>query len=303
MDNISQIATEIGGIVSKMQVILKASSFDELSNKVEYYLTLNNESKVCLNNSIGKNISLEFSGLIKCIYCQKKTNKSYNQGYCYLCATTLARCDLCIMSPQRCHYHLGTCREPRWGESHCFIPHIVYLANSSGLKVGVSRSNNLLNRWIDQGAIQGLPIITTKSRYQSGIIESIFSKIISDKTNWRKMLSFMVKKIDLIHEREQLLNHCYQDLQNVINKFPVGEIQILKDYDFKNIVEIQYPAYTELNNNLLDNINLTSLNSLIKSKTNFIISDRLLAIKGQYLIFTSGVLNVRSLTGYEVIFK
>ncbi len=288
--NVNSTAVNAGGVISKMHA---SSSMDD--HVVKYYLILDNKPIALLNNNIDKKISLQFSGVIKCIYCYKKTNKSYNQGYCYLCAIKLARCDLCIISPQKCHYHLGTCREPAWGQQHCFIPHIVYLANSSGIKVGISRKNNLLNRWIDQGAIQGLPIITTKSRYQSGLVEIVLAKIISDKTNWRKMLSFGVDPIDLISVRNQLLNTCCKELQEIKDQFPAGDLEILQDLTIKDVINIQYPV-----SDYLKNIKLFSLNNLIKSHGNFTIEDQLLAIKGQYLIFPSGVLNVRSLTGYEV---
>jgi hypothetical protein len=65
---------------------------------------------------------------------------------------------MCIMKPETCHYHLGTCREPDWAQSHCFRPHIVYLANSSGVKVGITRKTQIPTRWLDQGASQALPI-------------------------------------------------------------------------------------------------------------------------------------------------
>lgn len=249
------------------------------TNVAEYYLVLNNKPEVFLNNFIGKTICLELTGLIKCIYCQKHTKKSYSNGYCYTCAIKLARCDICVLQPKNCHYHLGTCREPEWGEQHCFIPHIVYLANSSGIKVGIARLNNLPNRWIDQGAIQGLSIIKTNSRYHAGLIEELLAKTVPDKTNWRKMLANDVESIDLIEYKNLLLKQ-------------------FKNFDFEfeilnnKIIDINYPKIAEHYN-----INLNNL-----SKNN-IISGRLLAIKGQYLILSEGVLNIRSLTGYEARFN
>lgn len=56
----------------------------------------------------------------------------------------------------RCHYDAGTCREPSWGEQFCMTDHIVYLSNSSGVKVGITRATQLPTRWIDQGARQGI---------------------------------------------------------------------------------------------------------------------------------------------------
>ena len=273
--------TSVSGILHKMQARLGQT------NIVEYYLVLDSNPYCLLNGIVGKTIYLEFSGLIKCIYCQKKTKNSYSQGYCYPCAKKLARCDLCIVHPKNCHYHLGTCKEPQWGEEHCFSPHIVYLANSSGIKVGVTKASNLPTRWIDQGAVQALPIISTQSRYQAGLVEAILAKVIPDKTNWRKMLAFNLPLIDLIDIKNNILNQCKQELHAI-------QPEIL---DVNNIVEIKYP----INIDQKHNINLCNLNNLIK--TAGVISGTLLAIKGQYLILPQGVLNIRNLTGYEVLFK
>ena len=105
---------------------------------VEYALNLG-ETALRINDFIGKQIKLVFDGNINCHNCGRKTKKSFNQGYCYPCFKKLAQCDRCIMSPELCHFDAGTCREPEWGEANCNIDHIVYLANSSKVKVGITR--------------------------------------------------------------------------------------------------------------------------------------------------------------------
>jgi len=40
----------------------------------------------------------------------------------------------------------------------------IYLANSSGIKVGITRQTQIPTRWIDQGAVQALPIFKVQSR-------------------------------------------------------------------------------------------------------------------------------------------
>ena len=102
-----------------------------------------------LNDYLSQDIRLQFTGRIFCLNCGKKTTKSFSQGYCYNCFRSSASADMCIMKPETCHYHLGTCREPEWGEEHCFRPHIIYLANSSGVKVGITRQTQVPTRWID----------------------------------------------------------------------------------------------------------------------------------------------------------
>ena len=129
----------------------------EHAEPVNYEMPLG-ESRVPMNPLVGQRLVLEYLGKINCLHCGRKTNKSFNQGYCYPCFTRLAQCDSCIVSPEKCHYAAGTCREPEWGEANCMIDHVVYLANTSGLKIGITRNTQVPTRWMDQGAIQSLPI-------------------------------------------------------------------------------------------------------------------------------------------------
>ena len=141
----------------------------ELDQPVTYTMVLG-DTRVPLNALLGQSIALEFLGQINCIHCDRVTSKSFNQGYCYPCFRRLAQCDSCIMSPEKCHYEQGTCREPDWGLANCMIDHIVYLANTSGLKVGITRHSQVPTRWMDQGATQALPIFRVASRFQSCLL-------------------------------------------------------------------------------------------------------------------------------------
>ena len=152
------------GELRKMQASLPA---DE-SDVVQYQMVLG-EKRVDLNDFIGEDLTLNYSGEIHCVHCNRKMNKSFNQGYCYPCFTKLAQCDSCIMSPEKCHYHAGTCRQPEWGDEFCMTDHFVYLANSSGIKVGITRGSQIPTRWMDQGAIQALPIFRLSTRLQSPV--------------------------------------------------------------------------------------------------------------------------------------
>ena len=111
------------------------------------------DGRLALNPCVGAGLEIEFLGRISCRHCAAPTRRSYAQGYCYRCFKTLARCDLCVVSPDRCHYHEGTCREPAWGEAFCMSPHLVYLANSSGAKGGITRAGQEVGRWLEQGAV------------------------------------------------------------------------------------------------------------------------------------------------------
>ena len=104
-----------------------------LAEKVCYELPVGDQL-LPMNGLIGNQLKLTYLGEINCLHCNRKSNKSFAQGYCYPCFKKLAQCDLCIMKPEQCHYAAGTCREPEWGEQFCMQDHFVYLANSSGLK-------------------------------------------------------------------------------------------------------------------------------------------------------------------------
>jgi hypothetical protein len=116
------------------------------------------------------------------------------------------------MKPETCHYEAGTCREPAWGEAFCFQPHIVYLANSSGIKVGITRKTQIPTRWIDQGAVQALPVFKVQSRYAAGLIEVVIAKHVSDKTSWQQMLKNHGEPIDLAAKRDELVSICKAEL-------------------------------------------------------------------------------------------
>jgi len=90
---------------------------------VQYHLELG-DTAVCMNDLLGKQLQLQWAGSINCSHCGRATKKSFSQGYCYPCFTRLAQCDSCMMSPEKCHFAAGTCREPEWAEQVCFSDHI-----------------------------------------------------------------------------------------------------------------------------------------------------------------------------------
>lgn len=259
----------------------------ELKSPVEYSLPIG-EERVPLNPLLGKRISLEFSGRIVCANCGSQTKKSFSQGYCYPCMKKLARCDMCIMKPETCHYHEGTCREPEWGETHCFIPHFVYLSNTSGLKVGITRHSQVPTRWIDQGATQALKVFQVATRQQSGFVETAFKDLIADKTNWRAMLKGNAEPMDLKAEATQLAEKLKQQLDKLIVQHGENEIQLVDD----EITEINYPVLEFPTKIVSHNLDKKPL-----------VEGVLQGIKGQYLLLDTGVINIRKFTSYEVSFN
>ena len=212
--------------------------------------------------------------------------KSYSQGYCYPCFKKLPQCDLCMMSPERCHYSEGTCRDNNFAERFCMQPHIVYLANSSGLKVGITKQQQIPTRWIDQGAVQAIPMLQTESRQIAGFAEVAFKNHISDKTQWQRMLKAEDLHIDLIAARQNLLEQAESDLKSVKERFGQSAFTVLKENES---TVIQYPV----------DYYPTKVTSLNFDKDS-IIEGTLFGIKGQYLIFDIGVINLRRFSSYEL---
>ncbi|AIR91524.1 DUF2797 domain-containing protein [Pseudomonas cremoricolorata] len=266
------------GSLSKMSVRLEAPV-------VQYSFRLD-DTLVPVNPLIGQSLRLEYLGAIHCSHCGKRTKTSFSQGYCYPCMTKLAQCDLCIMAPERCHYHAGTCREPSWGEQFCMTDHIVYLANSSGIKVGITRATQLPTRWLDQGAIQALPILRVATRQQSGLVEDLLRSQVADRTNWRALLKGEAQMLDLPAVREQIFDACADGLRELQGRFGLQAIQPLADAE---VVQMRYPvqAYPK---------KIVSFNL----DKNPVVEGTLLGIKGQYLIFDTGVINVRKYTAYQL---
>ena len=272
---------EIAGHLQKMRVELPEGT----GAPVSYQLPLDTE-RLPLNAHLGKRLRLHYQGTIHCNHCGRKTNKSFNQGYCYPCFTKLAQCDSCIVSPEKCHYDQGTCREPEWGERHCMVDHIVYLANSSGVKVGITRQTQLPTRWIDQGAVQAMPIMRVATRQESGLVETLFKAHVKDRTDWRAMLKGGNEAVDLAAERDNLFERCDADLRQLQERFGLQALQPIAD---ATPLDIHYPV--------LEYPKKVASFNLDKEPT---IEGTLLGIKGQYLIFDTGVINIRKYTAYQV---
>lgn len=259
------------GIIHKMRTVL--------NDTVEYSFLFDNTT-IQLNAAIGKPISFRFTGNIYCTSCNKKITKTFQNGLCYNCFQTAPEASDCILRPELCKAHLGEGRDIEWELKNHNQPHVVYLAASSAVKVGVTRDTQIPTRWIDQGASSAIRIAETPNRYEAGRLEVALKGVYTDKTNWQKMLKNEIDEtIDLITEKWSVQEQLPYDLQ---------------DYFSENdeIIEINYPVleYPE------------KVTSLSFDKTP-IIENTLVGIKGQYFIFSDGsVINIRKHEGYEVEF-
>lgn len=233
-----------------------------------------------MNALIGKNISFSYQNATTCMGCGVLNQPVSQDGHCPLCCKSKAATDICIVKPELCHYDAGTCREPQWGESNCMASHTVYLSVTSGVKVGITRSKNLLQRWVDQGATQAIRLFTVDKRITAGLIEQVISSVMADKTNWRKMLTGETS-VDLnavaaeISPQIQMALALYGDvIERTDNtetrlKFPVTEYptKVSSGYNLDKT-----PAFT----------------------------GKLIGIKGQYLILDTGVFNWRKHIGHHL---
>ena len=158
-----------------------------LNESVKYILSLGDD-KIIMNDLIGKIISFKWTGKIICISCGNNINKSFAQGFCYPCFLKVPQTSECILRPELCQAHEGITRDMDWARQHCLQDHFVYLAISSGLKVGVTRSEQIPTRWIDQGAWKAIRLSKTPNRYIAGLIEVALKAHVSDRTQWQRML-------------------------------------------------------------------------------------------------------------------
>ncbi|SIS62037.1 DUF2797 domain-containing protein [Alicyclobacillus vulcanalis] len=229
--------------------------------------------------SIGDTLFFRPTGERRCIACGRRVKKLYQNGYCFPCVQTLAECDLCIVKPHECHFHLGTCRDDDFARVHCMVPHYVYIAWSSGFKVGITRKGRELRRWMDQGASEAAVIAEVPDRKTAGEIEVHIARGMADKTNWRKMLADESGPdrplLEVVQEVQAAMDDAYRG-------YLVSDVKVQR---------FTYPRQAEFA------LRLTALGLGSDEPIGGVVR----AIKGQYLVFDSGVLNVKRWAGHEVV--
>jgi hypothetical protein len=244
---------------------------------IEYRLLLGDE-ELLINSLIGQSISIRHTGTIFCSSCNATIKKTFQDGLCFNCFQSAPEASECILRPELCRAHLGEGRDIEWEQTNHNQPHIVYLAASDKVKVGVTRATQVPFRWIDQGASFAIRLAETPNRYEAGRLEVALKTFFTDKTNWQRMLKNEVDEtIDLEEEKWSLHEQLPSDLTEYFS-------------ENDEIIQIHYPViqYPE------------KVKSISLDKTP-IIEGKLIGIKGQYLIFEDdSVMNVRKHTGYEV---
>lgn len=259
--------TTFEGTLTKMQT--------EVGQPIQYYLIFESNF-LNVNQLIDRTIELQHTGY-QCLNC-KKTKKIFRQGFCYDCFSTIPAAADWIMKPELSKAHLDIeDRDLDYEKRVQLQPHVVYLALSSEVKVGVTRKTQVPTRWIDQGAVEALPILETPNRYLAGVAEVALKNHFSDKTNWQKMLKNEVSHADLTLEKQKLFDWLPEEVKPYF---------ITENQEYK----LEYPVVHYP----------TKVMSLNLEKTpNF--CGKVMGIKGQYLLFNDGtVFNVRTYEGYVV---
>ncbi len=261
---------KIEGNIRKMAISVKKN--------LAYYSFIIGKNKIELNEVVGRKINFVYLNKINCIKCGVETKKSFAQGFCYSCFISAPETENCVLRPELCRAHEGIARDLKFAKNNCLIDQYVYLANTSGIKVGVTRNTQIPARWLDQGASQAIILARTPNRYLAGLIEVELKNTLPDKTNWKKLLTFDYDHdIDLKKYKTEIASYISDNFKKYI--YPV--------YD---LFQVKYPVleYPE------------KISSLNFDKQNEI-SGILKGIKGQYLIFNDGkVLNIRKFGGYLI---
>lgn len=247
----------------------------EFASPIQYYLVFENDF-ININQMLGKTIGIQFVKY-QCLNCHLD-KPIYRQGFCKSCFFEIPQAADWIMRPELSTAHLGKeDRDLEYEKKVQLQPHIVYLANSSNIKVGVTRKSQVPTRWIDQGAHEAIEIVEVPNRYLAGITEVALKEHIGDKTNWRTMLKNEIQDEDLVAWSKKLRKYVPEEVQEYFienNSETHLEFPVLK-----------YPQKPK------------SLN--IKKEQDY--TGTLVGVKGQYLIFDDNtVFNVRANEGLVV---
>jgi hypothetical protein len=242
------------------------------------YTLLNEEHPMVMNEMLGKKIHLRHTGTKICWVCETQVKKFSRQGFCYRCSRKAPENSECIIHPELCRGHEGEGRDPEWESKKHVQAHVVYLALTSSVKVGVTGKASTESRWMDQGAWKAVVLAEMPNRYLAGTLEVALKQYVTDRTNWSRMLkNEMNTTLNLAAFKEEMHSKVPDNLKEFI----------VQDED---VLEINYPVKSYP----------LKVKSLGFDKTPEI-EGILKGIRGQYLIFEEGkVLNIRKFTGYEV---
>jgi len=248
----------------------------EAQSPINYFLDMGSDF-VHVNPFIGKHLTISHLGS-QCLNCSQEL-PLFRQGFCKSCFFETPLAGDWVMRPELSKAHLGQAdRDLEYETKMQLQPHILYLALSSHLKVGVTRKSQLPTRWIDQGAHEAMVLLEVPNRYLAGVGEVALKDHFSDKTNWRKMVQNESVPIDWEDAFNRALDLLPKDLKPYMN--PTA----------KELQKLEFPVQSYP----------SKAASLNLSKTPFY-EGKLMGIRGQYLLFEDQtVFNVRSNEGQRI---
>lgn len=250
-----------------------------------------------LNQYLGRELVIRFTGGIHCTACGRKTKKTFSQGFCFPCSRSRAEADICIVKPELCHHGEpdNPCRDEHFAQTQCFQPHILYCSLTSAVKVGITRQPNIPTRWIDQGATAAIPLARLADRRTVGLLEKrLIDEGFQDKTHWTSMLKGNAEEGDL---GTGLSSGLSSGLSTGLSTMAERILDRLKEWGVDGVlpeserVEYRFGYPVEVWPEKIKSFNLDKDPQA---------GGRLQGIKGQYLIFDGGVINLRKFTGYQV---
>ncbi len=260
-------------LLKKMRAVREAG-------RAHYYLDAGS-MPIAVHAAVGKELSLEATGKRVCNGCQKEVEELFRMGYCRPCFFTHPAAGASLVSPEKSTAHLGIeDRDLAYEQALQLQPHVVYLAHTGAVKVGVTRAEQRETRWLDQGATEAIVLAKTTNRYEAGVLEVHLKNFFPDKTQWQSLVKGETPTgigTDWAAERAKALANFHPEWMQWIQ-----EMEEPWRVDYPVVQYARKPSYL----------------SLEKTPS---FTGRLSGIRGQYLIFEDGrVFNVRGHEGHEV---
>lgn len=257
------------GVLKKMQT--------EGATPIDYFLAIA-PGFIHINQCLNQILTVELVGS-QCLHCGSQ-EPIFRQGFCKRCFFESPAVGDWIMRPELSKAHLNIAdRDLDYEKEMQLQPHVVYLALSSHLKVGVTRKKQLPTRWIDQGAQEAVVLLEVPNRYLAGVAEVALKEIFSDKTNWRKMVQNESEAVDWSASIAKAIDHLPNDLKPYLH------------HPVPSPTHLEYPMVGQFPQKPVS-LNLHK---------NPLYSGKLVGVKGQYLLFEDQtVFNVRSNEGLVV---
>lgn len=228
---------------------------------------------------LGRKMQIEFAGQINCVQSGKRIRKTYGDGLSYDAWLKAPQTVESVIRPELSRIHEGIAlRDRAWEEANHNVPHWVYLAQTSNIKVGVTGVHTGHRRWFDQGAIAGTVLCVAPYRGLAGEMEVLLKDVFSDKSAYRGMiLAQNPDEAALDGAREEAFDHLGTAFEDFMQ--------------FNAPIEtFRYPT-----------LELPKKVHSIRLDKQPTVEGRLVGLKGQYLVFDTGeALNIRSHIGYRV---